>query len=189
MWQNTTSKILFQKLLKFRKLTGATRKSFLCLASCWRSSEGTCSTEHGMYNTLLCCSSRDGLCVFSHHVVMVSANFSKDKSVSHIQSNSVVKLHAQVTGRMKRMFERFRNGLELDSAPQYENSKPLRKVGTLYHTVWKPLRMPSSAKHVLLLYLKFTMQAFFPNLVIYSSNRIILMNTFHTHTVRRLCTW
>ena len=58
---------------------------------------------------------------------MVSANVSKDKSASHTQSNSVVKV--------ERMFERFRNGLELDSAPQYENNKPLRKVGTLYYTV------------------------------------------------------
>jgi hypothetical protein len=88
-----------------------------------------------MYNRLLRCSSRDGLCVFSHYVVMVSATVSKDKSSSHIQSNSVVKLHAQVTGRMKRIFDRFRNGLEMDSAPQYEYSKPLRKVGTLYYTV------------------------------------------------------
>jgi hypothetical protein len=88
-----------------------------------------------MYNRLLCCSSRDGFFVFSHHVVMISADVSKDKSASHIQSNSVVKLDAQVTGRIERMFERFRNGLQLDSAPQYENNKPLRKVGTLYYTV------------------------------------------------------
>jgi hypothetical protein len=59
---------------------------------------------------------------------------SKDKSTSYSQINSVVKLDAQVTGRMERMFERFRYGLELNSAPQCENNKPLRKVGTLYYT-------------------------------------------------------
>lgn len=66
---------------------------------------------------------------------MVSADVSKDKSASHTHSNSVVKLDAQVIGRVERMFERFKNGLELDSAPQYENKTPLRKVGTVYYTV------------------------------------------------------
>jgi len=82
---------------------------------------------------------------------MVSADDSKDKSASHTQRNSAAKLDAQVTERVERMFERFRNGLELDSAPQYQNKTPLRKVGTLYYMVRKPLRKPSSAKRVLLL--------------------------------------
>jgi hypothetical protein len=66
---------------------------------------------------------------------MASADVSKDKSASQTQSNSVVTLDAQVTGRVEWMFERFRNSLEMDSAPQYENKTPLRKVGTLYYTV------------------------------------------------------
>jgi len=116
---------------------------------------------------------------------MVSADVLKDKSASHTQSNSVIKLHAQVTWRMERMFVRFRNGLELDSASQYKNNKPLRKVGTLYYPVWKPLRMPSSAKHVLLLCLKFTLQSFF-QITLFTVTPIILMNMFHRHTVWRL---
>ena len=83
------------------------------------------------------------------------------------------------------MFERFRSGLELDSAPKYESNTPLRKVWTLYYTVWKPLRMSSSAKHVVLLCLKFTFQEFF-QISLFTATRIILMNTFHRHTVWRL---
>jgi hypothetical protein len=120
-----------------------------------------------MYNRLLCCSSRDGLCVFSHHVVMVSTNVSKDKSASHIQSNSVVQLHAQVTGRMKRIFERFRNGLELDSDPQYENSKPLRNP--LLHGMKTP---PNAivCKTCPVAVPKIYNASIFPNFVIYSNS-------------------
>ena len=45
--------------------------------------------------------------------------------------------------------------------------------------------MPSSAKHVLLLCLKYTLQAFF-QISLFTVTRIILMNMFHRHTVWRL---
>ena len=45
--------------------------------------------------------------------------------------------------------------------------------------------MPSSAKHVLLLCLKFTLQEFF-QISLFTATRIILMNTFHRNTVWRL---
>jgi hypothetical protein len=45
---------------------------------------------------------------------------------------------AQVTGKVERVSEPFKEGLEMDSPPTYENSKALRNVGSLYYTVRKP---------------------------------------------------